>query len=53
MVSYLRIFIRIDDEKYPEFKDRESAESFRKLIFEFADAGIELGERTMWALYNG
>jgi len=41
-----------DTEKRPEFKDRDSAQGFSKLILEVADAGIEIGERSTWELYK-
>jgi len=57
-VSRFAKSVEADDEvKMPyfavhEFKDGESAESFTKLIHEFVDVGIELGEGTIWELYK-
>jgi len=48
----IQTFIVTDTEKCPEFKDRESAQGFSKQILEVADAGIEIGERTIWELFK-
>lgn len=52
MVSYPKPLIGTNTDRVPEFKDKKSAESFSKLILEFSDVGIELGERTLWELYK-